>query len=252
MKKLWFIVIIAIVLVSNSVAEQKPAYQEPEFNLDHFKAYKIENVKAKKPKEVTVKDQFIDKPATLKPELIKFIILPVSKKIDKKISPILNKQNHLAWNPLRKDTSEIKFAFSNQFTNFKFTEMVVKKLRAILVPTEKIEKGSQLPETLDHYLCYQRIKGERTTKTVTLGDQFQKEVSTKATGPEYFCVPCSKDGKEIKNKADHLAVYVLGRGKSAGKSISIQNQFGDQSFDVKDQIFLLVPSKKKYPLPEKK
>ena len=73
MKKLWFVLLISILLVSNALAEEKPAYREPEFNLDHFKAYKIENVKAKKPKEVTVKDQFIEKPETFMEAFSTFI-----------------------------------------------------------------------------------------------------------------------------------------------------------------------------------
>lgn len=250
MNKLWLVILTAILLVPNCDQQTSP---RSKFNLDHFKAYNIANIKAKEPKEVTLQDQFIGKPEPekLTPDKIKYFILPVSKKTDKGESPILNQQNHLGWYPLDKDTLRKKLAFSNQFTNHEFTKMAVKNLKAILVPTEKIKKDSKFPENLDHYLCYQRVEGERTTNQVTLGDQFQKDVTTQAIGPEYFCNPCSKDGKEIKNKADHLAVYIIGKGKSAEESINIKNQFGDQSFDVRDQIFLLVPSQKKTPSSDK-
>jgi hypothetical protein len=228
---------------------QQPSYPEPpKFNLDHFKAYNITIIEAKKPPGVTVKDQFMYNAEQLDPKKIKYLILPVNKKVDeeryKGELPIPKSQNHLSWYRVKGDNSRVEFEFRNQFTNFKFTKMVVKKLRALLVPTEKIKKYSKFPENLDHYLCYQRVEGERTTKQVILSDQFQQNVKTTAIGPEYFCNPCSKNGKEIKNSEDHLAVYVLGKGKSAEESVSIDNQFGKQSIVVKDQIFLLVPSKK--------
>jgi hypothetical protein len=244
MNKLWLVMLTAILLVPNCVKEPSHPSQ---FNLDHFKAYRVILVKANEPKEVSIKDQFITEPERVTPDKITHFLLPVSKKAETGESSIINQQNHLGWYPLDLDTLEINFEFSNQFTNFNFTRMVVKNVKAILVPTEKIKKDSRFPENLDHYLCYQRVEGERTTTRVTLGDQFQKNITTTATGPEYFCTPCSKDGKEINNNDDHLAVYTIGVGEPAREPVTITNQFGDQSFEVSEQVFLLVPSKKRLP-----
>jgi hypothetical protein len=114
------------------------------------------------------------------------------------------------------------------------------------VPTEKIEEGSKFPENLDHYLCYKVNEGSGPGKRVRLVDQFQT-VTTEITGPIFFCVPCSKNNKPIKNDKDHLTVYNIGSGPnvSPDKSmIKIKNQFGEQRFKALRQLYLFIPTEK--------
>lgn len=244
MKKVWLVILASLLMLSSCDYFASP----PTFNLDHFKAYNIKIIKAEKPKDVSVQDQFIEKlvnkPITISLKKIKYFANPVNKNGEK----IKDKFAHLAWYPILKDKErkEIKYRvkYSNQFTGFKVNEIVVHKLRALLVPSEKIIKNSKFPDKLDHYLCYQVVEGFDRAKRLTLVDQFPPEVKTAAGGPTYFCNPCSKNGKPINNNADHLAVYVLGTGKAINKDIVIKNQFTEQSLKVEDQIFLFVPSDK--------
>ncbi|HEX9667380.1 MAG TPA: hypothetical protein VGA95_12605 [Thermodesulfobacteriota bacterium] len=219
---------------------QPPTPTPPVFNLDHFKAYNI-HVKEKKLPEVSVQDQFMPyRPEKINPDRIRFFANPVSKDNAGKKDEFA----HLTWYRIRKDKPEKEITYLNQFTEFKPNKITVRKLSALLVPTEKIEKNSQFPKNLDHYLCYQVVTGFDRSKQITLDDQFQEKVTTSAGGPEYFCNPSSKNNDPIKNNEDHLAVYVLGRGKEVDKEITIKNQFKKQSLKVLDQVFLLVPTKK--------
>lgn len=45
---------------------------------------------------------------------------------------------------------------------------------ALLVPTEKMEAGSQFPVNLDHYKVYQVLQGEPVNREVALEDQLHR------------------------------------------------------------------------------
>jgi hypothetical protein len=174
------------------------------------------------------------------PTKIKYFATAVQKNDIKIKNPLA----HLAWYRIPDGVvREFEVTFLNQMTNYENKKIKINRLRSILVPTGK--KGEGFPNDLDHYLCYQVVGGDATTKQVTLVDpQFKQEGKVKAIGPQFFCNPCSKDKLQIKNREDHLTVYVLDPGRFVNKNVSINNQFDGQDIKINDQIYLFVPTKK--------
>ncbi len=255
MKKLWFLILAVLLVLSScsSPAPPPPTPKEPAFKLDHFKMYKISDVEAQEAPSVTVKDQILKEPLLITPQKLQYFCTPVAKTYEKKTTKILDKFAHLAWYPYRNDIELKTVNYINQFTQFKSKQLQFNKLEALLVPTEKIESGSRFSENLDHYLCYRVTEGSDPEVTVTLEDQFQK-TSANIKGPIFFCVPCSKNDRghdyPIKNVADHLAVYTITPGPDVPEEanhLKINNQFGEQSFKVLRQVYLLVPTQKIIP-----
>lgn len=249
MIKLWTI-LLACMLWLVSCSPQPP--QPPTFKLDHFKAYNVEIIKSKEPGKVTVNDQFVkqESPQGVEVELKKIRYFATAVRKDD--VSIQNSLAHLAWYRIPLGIiRDYTITIVNQMTDFKENKINIQRLRALLVPTGK--EGEGFPEDLDHYLCYQVIEGsDFITKEVTLDDpQFEQQGKVTVMGPSYFCNPCSKISEEgnfqIKNKEDHLAVYLITPGRFVDKDKAqktINNQFDDQVIKVEDQIFLLVPTKK--------
>lgn len=242
MKKFCLIVLAVLLLLAHSpptAALEKP----PIFKLDHFKVYEIRYLKGEKPKPVTVKDQITTEPITIELKKMNSFLTPVEKNGEK----IKDKSAHFSWYPYHRQIKEHTVTYANQFTDYKFKELKLTEIAALLLPTEKKEKGSMFPEKLDHFLCYKVSEGSDPPKKVILVDQFQK-VKTEAKGPYFFCVPCSKNKKAIINEKDHLAVYSVGSGPfvKPDKNVkNIKNQFGVHRIKVLTQLYVLVPTKKK-------
>jgi hypothetical protein len=242
MKKLCLVITLALLLAcaysSRPAAQEKP----PTFKLDHFKMYQITFIEGKKPVPVTVKDQITRKPVSIEVKQMNAFLTPVEKNGEKR----KDLSAHLSWYPYHREIKEHTVQYANQFTGYKLKTLKVNEIAALMLPTEKIEKGSSFPEKLDHFLCYKVSAGSDHSKKVTLVDQFQK-VATEAKGPYFFCVPCSKNDKPMINGADHLAAYAVGSGPLVNpeKNVkSIKNQFGEQRIKVLRQLYLLVPTKK--------
>ena len=256
MKKLWLLilaVLLALSSCSSPTPPPSPTPKEPTFRVDHFKMYAISDVEAQETPSVTVKDQILKEPLLLTPEKLHYFCTPVAMTYAKQTTKIMDKFAHLTWYPFRNDIELKTVTYLNQFTDFKPKQLKFNKLAALMVPTEKIESGSKFPEKLDHYLCYRVTEGSDPEVTVSLEDKFQKTTSN-VTGPIFFCVPCSKNDRghdfPIRNVADHLAVYSITAGPDVPEEanhLKINNQFGEQSFKVLRQLYLLVPTQKIIP-----
>jgi hypothetical protein len=255
MKKLWLLLSAVLLVLSScsSPTPPPPSPKEPAFKLDHFKMYGISDVEAQETPSVTVKDQILKEPLLITPQKLHYFCTPVAKAYKKKVTEIIDKSAYLAWYPYGNDIELKTVTYLNQFTDFKPKQLKFNKIEALMVPTEKVERGSRFPENLDHYLCYKVTEGSDPEATATLEDQFQK-TSASVKGPIYFCVPCSKNDRghdfPIKNVADHLAVYSITSGPDVPEEanrLKVNNQFGEQSFKILRQVYLLVPTQKIIP-----
>ncbi len=256
MKNVWLLVLTVLLALSgcsSPTPPSAPAPKKPAFRLDHFKIYAISDVEAQETPSVTVKDQILKEPLLITPDKLRYFCTPVAKTYAKNTSQIIDKFAHLAWYPFRNDIELKTITYLNQFTDYKPKQLKFNKLEALLVPTEKVERASKFPGTLDHYLCYRVTEGSDPEVTVTLEDQFQKTTAN-VTGPVFFCVPCSMNDRghdfPIKNVADHLAVYNITAGPDVPAEQNqqkINNQFGEQSFKILRQLYLLVPTQKIIP-----
>lgn len=243
-------VLLACMLWLVSCGPQPP--QPPTFNLDHFKAYDLDIIKSKEPGKVTVNDQFVkeESPQGVEVELTKIKYFATA--VRKNYASIKNSLAHLAWYRIPKGiVRDYTITIVNQMTDFEEREINIQRLRALLVPTGK--EGEESPEDLDHYLCYQVVEiSDFITRKVNLEDpQFEQQGEVTIRGPSYFCNPCSKTSEDgtfqIKNKEDHLAVYLIDPDGSVDEEKAqktINNQFDDQEIKVKKQVFLFVPTKK--------
>jgi Concanavalin A-like lectin/glucanases superfamily len=101
--------------------------------------------------------------------------------------------------------------------------------------------GKCKPPTLDHFQCYE-AKGEGPKVYVDLEDQFGA-ATTSVGKPEFFCNPVDKNGEGITNPAIYLTCYNI-NGESAKQNVSVENQFGRQTLDLRKPGLLCVPSNK--------
>lgn|GEM_PF-6049901 len=187
-----------------------------------------------------------------------YFAIPVSKEVEKKgITKIKDQDAHLTWYNIADNDKEFPnkvnrtpVEYRNQITDFEPAFLTTGDLNGILLPAQKIKGDHKFPDNLDHYLCYAIVEGITAYKeAVKLNGQYTKDTPQKARGPVFFCVPCSKDNKEIKNKEDHLVAYKLDMKDIEPTSISAKDQWGTHDFDIISQAYLLVPTKKK---PKKK
>jgi hypothetical protein len=178
--------------------------------------------------------------------------IPVSKKIDKHLEPIRDEYAHFNWYKITigdDDFPNTVILYRNQFTGGEKPEkLVIGKPVGLLLPAEKIEKGSKFPDNLDHYLCYEILKrseGAVPGKHAGLKGQFTN-VTPFIVRPHFFCVPCSKDNKKIKNEKDHFVIYLLEKVEEFPEKevINAKDQWGELTFIPKKQNYFMVPSEK--------
>jgi hypothetical protein len=174
------------------------------FTLDHFKAYQIDPQPADY--EVRLKGQFDQ--GYLPARLLRYerFLNPVSKNDE----PIIDKNAHLNWYLIQTDNEPVRTV--SYYNQFGLQTIKIGRAVALLVPTEKIEPGSQFPQKLDHYKVYEVLSAKDTNKGVFLVDQFTQEQNV-AYRPAYFAVPVEKvhNGTifPINNPEDHIVFYKL-------------------------------------------
>ena len=83
-----------------------------------------------------------------------------------------------------------------------------------VVPTAlRARRVGEFPSQLDHFKCYEVVKGERIGAVVFLKDQFGVENHVVVGTPKFFCVPVEKSLAgavlPIQNSEDHLTVYEI-------------------------------------------
>jgi hypothetical protein len=214
----------------------------------HYKVYEIQPRDVQQ--EVSLYGQFDQQPVRHRIERVTHFANPVGKY---GFSP-RNKHEHLTWYELRQHGHEQprQVVFKNQFTK-RLSAARLGDPKFLLVPSEKIEKGSEFPETLEHFKCYEITDSEfDPVRPLTLVDQFGKHEQVKIDKPELFCVPVRKEvegwnTKPVRDKKTHLVVYPIFAPRDEPRQVSVRNQFhwkDPAGFSVLNPIWLCVPSEK--------
>ncbi len=215
-----------------------------ELKLDYLKFYDVADREAAG--DIMVRGQFdLERGKKMQLTLLDYFGNPVMKDGE----PLYNKHAHLAWyrgvgpiEPLREVTLENSFG--------KFT-VKAGKAQGLLVPTEKVERGSAFPKEFDHYKVYRLLDSELSLdKEVALEDQFGSERTT-ILSPRYLAVPVSKrHGRKIQhiyNEHAHLLLFDI-KTSVFEKKIKIRNQFAPKigiAVKLMYSLMLAVPSIKR-------
>jgi hypothetical protein len=212
-----------------------------ELKLDYFKVYDVENRESEA--DLLVRGQFDRRPLKMRLRLLDFFANPVSKNGE----PLYDKNAHLTWyrgvqppEPIRRVVLE------NQFGKF---DVRTGTGYGLLVPTEKIERGSAFPEQLDHYKVYRLVDVEQVpTKALKLGDQFGSD-EVKLRLPLYLAVPVMKrHGNKthpIHNDRAHLLIFSI-TTRDLKKSVKLRNQLANGTgVRVVRSVMLAAPSLKR-------
>jgi len=211
-----------------------------ELKLDYFKFYDVENQAVQA--EISLRGQFDRRAVPMTVGVLDFFGNPVSKNGE----PVYDRHAHLAWyrgmqpaEPMRRVRGK------NQFGKF---DIRIANSLGLLVPTQKVLRGSVFPETLDHYKVYRVVQFEKVpTVTRKLQDQFVTE--TVRIGPPFaFAVPVTKTHRQrgipIQNPTAHLLIYQI-TPRDFQKRIKVRNQFAkDAAVVVVRSLFLAAPSLK--------
>ncbi len=109
-------------------------------------------------------------------------------------------------------------------------------------------------DVLDHFTCYEVKEPKDLPKfeerDVVVTDQFGEEALT-VKKPKLICIPCSKDGSEIKNPEIFiLKLYQIKEPKDSPKfeprDVLVTDQFGEEVLTVKKPKYLAVPALKEH------
>ena len=208
-----------------------------DLKLDYFKVYDVQDRRAEG--DVQLRGQFDRRFQKMQLALLDFFANPVSKNGE----ALYDKNAHLTWyrgtqasEPIRRVTLE------NQFG--KQTVWIASGV-GLLVPTEKVERGSAFPEALDHYKLYRVADfGSVLDVSVKLKDQFGSDEG-KLRVPVVLGVPVVKrhGDKEypIRNERAHLLVFDL-TPRNIQKTVRLRNQVANESVAVVRSAMLAVPS----------
>lgn len=212
-----------------------------ELKLDYFMIYDVEDRKVQA--DVLLQGQFDKRPQKMQLASLDFFANPVSKNKE----PGYDKNAHLAWyggfqrrEPMRRAVLE------NQFGKIRIW---IGAGCALLVPTEKLEKGSAFPEALDHYKVYRVLDWDESPQArLKLTDQFWTQ-RAELRKPLYFAVPVMKQHGEkvypIRNERAHLLILGI-TPRDLEKKVRIQNQVNRRaSVAVVRSEMLAVPSLKR-------
>lgn len=176
-------------------------------------------------------------------------IVRVATPVRKNDEPLFNDKAHLAWFQINTSLKAPprEFCMENQFGVSRFR--TGDSPTGLLVPSEKVERGSEFPEGIDHYLVFRAEKPEEFDPSVLIDieDQFQKRKNIVRDRIAYLAIPITKvHGKnrfEIVAEENWIVVYNIADRKSVEEHRDIVNQFGrlrEIEFQVPDLI--AVPS----------
>lgn len=96
-----------------------------------------------------------------------------------------------------------------------------------------------------HFRCY--IVSQQTpepAETVTLSDQFLKDVTLTVDEPLQFCAPTSKNGLPIEEPEEHLTMYGAAHELAPHLRVFTKDQFGPRTLEAVGARVLLVPTQK--------
>ena len=111
----------------------------------------------------------------------------------------------------------------------------------------------ETPESvLDHFKCY-AAHGRLSPGSVDLEDQFGVWEDSEVKKAKLVCIPCSKDGSEIKNpdnfilKLYEIKVPKVPKGSPKFETqVIVTDQFGEETVTVKKPKYLAVPALKEH------
>ena len=217
---------------------------------NHFKLYVVKSAEPFEPIVVQLKDQFDKEPHKAKLEVISYFANPVEKRHGKATHRIAFPNAHLTWYKFQSDVKPVKWVvkIKNQFG---VQKLMLEEALFLAVPTEKIEKGSAMPEKFNHFKAYRVVKSSFEPKVVELKDQWdRKPIKVKVIKPFLFCNPVVKIHEKMKapiyDEKYHLTCYYIDpKGNAASpKSIEIKNQFGKRRLHPQQYFVLCVPTEK--------
>jgi len=176
--------------------------------------------------------------------LLDYFANPASKNGE----PMHDPRAHLAWYrgvvapPDRNRFLEAE----NQFGKFR---LQIGQALALLVPTEKLERGSGYAEDLDHYKVYVVIEGDTAPAlSIKLVDQFGAS-EARLGRPRFFAVPVAKRHDDaifrVHNERAHLVIFEI-TPRTIERRLSLSNQFGRATTSVLRSHLLAAPSLKRW------
>ena len=209
--------------------------------LDHFKVYKQYLQTGLRRRRVKLKGQFDRSAVTGRICHMPYFANPVRKNRGRLVS----KNAHLAFYELHGPKEPRRLVvLRNQFG---LQCLQIGQAGFLLVPSQKVERGSAFPKRLDHYKAYQVLDGRGIDRDVLLADQIDRQDRVEVTRPEWFCVPVAKAyaNKTTRpaNPRAHLTFYtVTPRIHEAPKTS--RDQFGDHKLLLATSVLLGVPTLK--------
>ena len=217
-----------------------------QFEIDHFRFYEVEAVAAEFAVDLT--DQFAPNAKPAKLLRITHFGNPSRKVHAGFETGIKRPDDHLTWYELDQAAPEPRrtVRFRNQFGQH---SVDTRTPRSLLAPTWKTSHpGSEFPEKLDHYKCYQVIQVNTAPPLpmVLLGDQFGSQENVQLIGPRFFCLPTLKrreghEEKPIVDEETHYAVY-LATQEPHEVDFTTRDQFGERELRARRTAFFAVPS----------
>ena len=211
-----------------------------DLGLDYFKVYDVADRGAEG--DVQLRGQFDRRPMRMDLVLLDFFANPVSKNGE----PLYDKNAHLTWYRGRQVSEPTRrVVLENQFGK---QAVSIGSGIGLLVPTQKVERGSAFPDALDHYKLYRVVDfGAPLNVTVKLKDQFGSG-EARLRAPVVLGVPVVKwhANKEypIRNGRAHLLIFDM-TPRNAQRTVRLRNQVKNVSVTVVRSAMLAVPSLKR-------
>jgi hypothetical protein len=114
---------------------------------------------------------------------------------------------------------------------------------AVAVPTAWAQPVDFFVET--HFRCYTvSQQTPQPATSVTLSDQFLKDVTLEIDEPLQFCAPTSKNELPIEEPEEHLTMYGAAANLTPHLIIDTEDQFGTRTLEAVGARVLLVPTEK--------
>src|SRR5262249_4920552 len=219
--------------IAPTVGEVQPAWAATTTTttlppLDHFECYEL------KPgffvnQSATVQDQF-----GMVTEMVRFphtLCNPTNKNGE----GIHDSTDHLAGHLVKapKFTKRTNQTVTNQFGT---AQIDVVRPDLLMVPTSK--DGVPIVTPIDHFQCYKvkRSKGtpKFATKTVTITNQFEPNVTLTIVKPVRLCAPANKNNEDplAPGHPEHLVCYKTKGTPFGQQTHGITNQFGFEAVTV--------------------
>ena len=208
--------------------------------LDHFKTYETDLGKPNFSKRtVTLADAFGTSQVSVSEQ--RWMANPV----DKNGEGVNSRDDHFKCYSIsdKRKFKEQKITIANQFGPQKLEVETPKRLCVPASQGLADQTPPEPPTALDHYKCYE-AEGKKLNRTVTLVDEFVAGDQVTVVDVEYLCNPAVKNNEgPLVRPNDLLVCYELSKlDKFSKRKVSLRDQFGTQTVEVKAPEKLCVPS----------